>query len=273
MGSELRDKVVVVTGASRGIGLAASRAFAERGARVAMLARSSERLLAEADSIGDGALPIVADVSDPNDVRAAFAHIESEWGRVDVLLNNAGVAVLTSIEEATDAEIAQSMATNLLGPVYTTRAAIPLLRAAGGGDVINISSESTMSPFPFLSLYAASKGGLEIFTKAALTELKPLGIRVTVVVCGATMTDFASGWEPQTMERFFAAAQESGHLSLVSAGQPMSPADVADALVYVASRPAGQIIDVLHIRSHPQRDEPSVFESAATGEGVQTSTT
>jgi NAD(P)-dependent dehydrogenase (short-subunit alcohol dehydrogenase family) len=259
----LKDKVVVVTGASKGIGLAASRAFVERGANVAMLARSSDRLGAEARSIGEGALAIAADVSDPESVRKAFARIASQWGRVDVLLNNAGVAVLTSIEDATDAEIEQSMATNLLGPVYTTRAAIPLLRAAGGGSVINISSESTMSPFPFLSLYAASKGGLETFTKAAHTELKPLGIRVTVVVCGATMTEFASAWEPQTMERFFAAAQESGHLAHVSAGQPMSPADVADALVYVASRPSGQIIDVLHIRSHPEPDEPSVFDSSA----------
>ena len=241
----------MITGASKGIGLAASRAFAARGARVAMLARSSERLHAEAATIGDRALPIVTDVSDPNAVRTAFARVAAEWGRVDVLLNNAGVAVLTSIEDATDTEIAQSMATNLLGPVYTTRAAIPLFRASGGGDVINISSESTMAPFPFLALYAASKGGLETFTKAAHAELKPLGIRVTVVVCGATMTEFASAWDPQTMERFFAAAQESGHLSLVSAGQPMNPSDVADALVYVASRPAGQIIDVLHIRSHP----------------------
>jgi NAD(P)-dependent dehydrogenase (short-subunit alcohol dehydrogenase family) len=253
----MNGKVVVVTGASKGIGLATSRAFADRGARVVMLARSPRHLAAEAEDIGDRALAIATDIGEPDQVRAAFDRIAQDFGRVDVLVNNAGIAALTSIEQATDDVIARSMATNLLGPIYTTRAAIPLLKAAGGGDVINISSESTTAPFPYLSLYAASKGGLEVFAKAALAELKPYGIRVTVVLCGATMTDFASDWDADVMADFFAAAQKGGHLAQVSAGQPMQPADVADALVFVASRPDGQMVDLLHVRSH-HSDEAAV---------------
>ncbi|MCU1426865.1 MAG: short-chain dehydrogenase/reductase [Actinomycetia bacterium] len=258
----MEGKVVVVTGASKGIGLATSRAFAARGAHVVMLARSRERLDKEASNIGDRALPICADVGDPTQVRNAFEHVAAVHGRIDVLVNNAGVAELTSIEDATDDQIVGSIATNLLGPIYTTRAAIPLLKASGGGSVINISSESTMAPFPYLSLYASAKGGLETFARAALAELKPYGIRVTVVVCGATLTEFASDWDPEVMTRFFAAAQESGHLALTSAGQPMQPEAVADALLYIASRPAGQMIDVLHVRSHDTGDKQSLVDFA-----------
>lgn len=264
----MEGKVVVVTGASKGIGRATSRAFAARGAQVVMLARSRERLEAEADSIGANAHAIAVDIGDPDQVNAAFEQIGAEHGRVDTLVNNAGVAVLTSIQDATDEQILRSVSTNLLGPIYATRAAIPMLRATGGGDIINISSESTMSPFPFLALYAASKGGLEVFAKAALTELKPYGIRVTVVLCGATTTEFASEWDAEVMVRFFDAAQQSGHLALASAGQPMNPADVADALVFVASRPAGQMIDLLHVRSHHSGGEEALVEIAQSSKDL-----
>ena len=259
----MQGKVVVITGASSGIGLAASRAFAKLGARVVMLARSEERLGAAALAIGDAALPIATDVSDPDSVRRAFGRITAECRRLDVLVNNAGVAVLTSIEEATDEDLARTFATNLLGPVHMTRSAIPLLRAGGGGDIINISSESTMMPFPFLALYAASKGGLETFGRAAQSELKPIGVRVSTVVCGATETEFGRDWNPKVTMRFLQAAQESGHLAFASAGRPMDPNDVADALVYVVTRPPHQTIDVMHVRSHHASDGSEVFDRPA----------
>lgn len=260
-------KVVAVTGASKGIGLATCRAFVARGARVAMIARSGDLLSAEAEQLGPDALPIVADVGEPDAVRSAFGTIASKFGRLDVLVNNAGAAVLTPIEEASDADIERSFATNLLGPIYATRAAIPLFRATGRGDIINISSESTMLPFPFLALYAASKGGLETFTKAAVSELKPLGIRVTTVVCGATFSEFASDWDPDMTRRFFEAAQASGHLAFASAGLPMQPADVADALVYVATRPPHQTIDLIHVRAHHTGDSGDVLDLATSNPG------
>ena len=131
-----------------------------------MLARSGERLRQAAAEIGPRALPIVADVGDPDDIRAAFTEIGDTFGRLDVLINNAGSAVLTNIEEATDEQIQLSIATNLLGPIYTTRAAIPLFKRTGRGDIINVSSESTLMPFPYLGLYAATKAGMETFARA-----------------------------------------------------------------------------------------------------------
>jgi len=256
---------VVVTGASKGIGFASSMAFAARGAHVVMLARSGERLRQSAAEIGPLALPIVADVGDPDDVRAAFDQIDDAFGRLDVLINNAGSAVLTNIEEATDEQIQLSIGTNLLGPIYTTRAAIPLFTRTGRGDIINVSSESTLNPFPFLGLYAATKAGLETFSRAALAELKPRGIRVTVVVCGTTTTEFGSEWDPEVTLRFLTAAQQSGHLAFAGAGQPMEPSDVADTLVYVATRPPGQILDLLHVRSHHSSDGQDVVDNAVAG--------
>jgi NAD(P)-dependent dehydrogenase (short-subunit alcohol dehydrogenase family) len=171
--------------------------------------------------------------------------------------------VLSSIEESTDEDIARSVETNFLGPIYTTRAAIGLFKRHGRGDIINISSESTMFPFPYLSLYAATKAGLETFTKATLSEVKPLGIRVTVVVCGSTTTEFGTDWDPEVAGRFFTAAQESGHLAMASAGQPMDPSEVADALVFIATRPENQIVDVMHVRSHNNVDADGLAARAA----------
>jgi NAD(P)-dependent dehydrogenase (short-subunit alcohol dehydrogenase family) len=261
--TDLTNAVVAVTGASKGIGLAAARAFSRAGARVVMLARSADRLAVEAEGVGDRAMPIAADVGNPNDVRRAFAMIEAEFGGLDVLVNNAGVAVLSNIEDATDEQIAQSVGTNLLGPVYTTRAAIPLFKKRGRGDVINISTESTLSPFPFLGLYAATKAGMETFSKASLSELKPLGVRVTVVLCGPTMTEFGTDWNAEVLARFIDAAQASGHLASSSAGQPMDPDDVANALVFIATRPPNQIVDVMHVRAHSRVASETVEDLAA----------
>jgi NAD(P)-dependent dehydrogenase (short-subunit alcohol dehydrogenase family) len=261
--SDLTNAVVAVTGASKGIGLATARAFSRSGARVVMLARSADRLAAAAEQIGDRATPIAADVGDPDDVRRAFSTIEAKFGGLDVLVNNAGVAVLSNIEDATDDQIAQSVGTNLLGPVYTTRAAIPLFKKRGRGDIINISTESTMSPLPFLGLYAATKAGMETFSKASLSELKPFGIRVTVVLCGTTMTEFGRDWDTDVLARFLEAAQASGHLATASAGQPMDPGDVADALVFIATRPPNQIVDVMHVRAHSRVAAEGVEELAA----------
>lgn len=258
-GLGVKDGVVVVTGASKGIGRATAKAFLAAGANVVMVARSAERLEAEAAELGPGAVPMTADVGSPGDIRQLFAAIDARFGRLDVLVNNAGVAVLADIEHATDADINRSIATNLLGPIHTTRAAIPLFRRTGGGHVINLSSESTLLPFPFLSLYAATKAGLETFGRAAATELKPLGVRVTTVVCGATMTEFASEWDPDVLARFLDAAQESGHLAFASAGKPMHPDHVASALVFVATRPRGQIIDVIHVRANNAADPAEVL--------------
>src|SRR6266540_143815 len=131
---QLHGRVVVVVGASAGIGLATARRCAAEGADVVMLARGRDRLVAAAAEVGDRATAIVCDITQPDSVRAAFGQIEAKFGKLDALLNVAGVARIRRIEDATDDDIAFVVGVNLLGPIYTTRAAIPLMRAAGAGD-------------------------------------------------------------------------------------------------------------------------------------------
>jgi NAD(P)-dependent dehydrogenase (short-subunit alcohol dehydrogenase family) len=257
----LAGRVACVTGASRGIGCAITAALVDEGADVVMLARDPDVLARAAADLGDHAHPISTDVSDPEAVRAAFKEIASTHGRLDVLVNNAGTSPLRRIENLSDDEILTTVGCNLLGAVYTTREAIPLMRAAGRGDIVNISSESSSMPFPFLGLYAASKAGLETFSKAALVELKPLGVRVTTLVCGATAdTEWSRDWDTDEMARFFEAATASGHLAMVSAGAPQQPEDVADVVRFVVTRPPGQMIDVIHARSHSAVDPANMVD-------------
>ncbi|MFT4564949.1 MAG: meso-butanediol dehydrogenase/(S,S)-butanediol dehydrogenase/diacetyl reductase [Gammaproteobacteria bacterium] len=207
---QLQDKIVAVTGATRGLGLAIVRAFAAEGASVAMLARNSVDLLRVAKEVS-GSLPIVCDVSNPADVRAGFARIAAEFDGLDVLVNNAAVGNPQLIEESSDDLLRLEVEVNLLGPLYCMREAIPLLRARGSGDIINVSSEAVNNPYPFLGLYAATKSALETLSAAVRAEVGDSGIRVAVYrsarVIGGT---FSRDWDPQVTERARTAAAATG---------------------------------------------------------------
>ncbi len=254
MGERLRGKVVAVAGASAGIGLAASRLCAAEGAAVAMLARGRERLDTAAAEIGG--LAIVCDIADPDSVRAAFSEIDATFGRLDALLNVAGVARIRRIEDATDDDIRLVFGVNLLGPIYTTRAAIPRLRAAGGGDIINVSSEITSDYMPLMVLYGASKGGLDTFSRMMVHELKDDRIRVANFVSGSTATDFGANFAPDEVEAAFPVWLASGYLDRV-AGPGMDPEWMAEAFLFQLTRPAGQMIDVIHVRSFAPGHPPA----------------
>jgi NAD(P)-dependent dehydrogenase (short-subunit alcohol dehydrogenase family) len=252
----LAGKVAVVTGATSGSGRAVARRFVAEGADVVFLARGKERLVEETDALGPRAIPIATDVGDVDSVRAAFAEITERFGKVDVLVNNAAVYRPSFVEHVSDDDIVRQVNTNFLGPVFTCRAAIPLLRAAGGGDILNTSSESTLDPFPMLSMYVASKAALEAFSRTLMTEVQDDDIRVTVVVQGTAFdgdgsTDWA--WDPDNAETALALWTERGYMAKVqgrtgSAGQSVD--DVADVHVYVVTRPRGQKLDTVHVRSH-----------------------
>jgi NAD(P)-dependent dehydrogenase (short-subunit alcohol dehydrogenase family) len=166
MSRSMEGKVVVVSGASMGVGRATAQRFAQEGATVVLLARRKLLLDEIADAIGANAVPIVTDVTSSTEVCVAFEQVAAQFGRVDVLVNSAGASRIRMIEEASDEDIAVTVNTNLVAPIYTTRAAIPLLRAAGGGDIMNISSEITLDHLPMMTLYAATKRGLNGFTEA-----------------------------------------------------------------------------------------------------------
>jgi len=209
MGQRLKGKVAIVTGASRGMGLEISRLFASEGAQVAMLARSPEELKSASADI-QGTHPFACDVADPAAVATTFAAIDRRFGRIDILINNAGLARPRLIEEADDNELALQVGANLLGPVHCMRAAIPAMRRNGIGDIVNISSESVTTPYPFLLFYAATKAALEAITTGLRSELKGSGIRASLYRSGRVISSFNEAWDPTMLDQVKAMAASSG---------------------------------------------------------------
>ncbi len=247
-------KVVAVTGASAGSGLGIARRFVAEHASVVLLARDKQRLDAVAADLGPRAVPVACDVADADSVRNAFSEIASRFGTLDVLINNAAIYRPCAVEHLTDEEIARQVQTNLLGPVHTCRAAIPLLRAAGGGDIINTSSESTLHPFPMLSIYVATKAALEAFGGVLAQELVDDDIRVTTVVQGAAKgagsgtTDWE--WDPTQRDAALALWAERGLLGVAYGRNGSQEVDDIGAVhVFIVTRPRTQKLDVVHCRS------------------------
>lgn len=249
----LDGKVAAVTGATSGSGRAIAQRFAEEGAEVVMLARGEDRLQELSEKIGETALGIPTDIGDPDQVRAAFARIEERHGKLDILVNNAAVYRPCPVERLTDDEILTQVRTNFLGAVYTSRAAIPLLRAAGGGDIVNTSSESTLDPFPMLSIYVSTKAALEAFGHVLRSELEPQGTRVSTVIQGASFGEGggSTGWEwdPEHSETAMKLWEEGGWLTRV-AKTTQTVDQIAEVHVFLVTRPRGQKLEVVHVRSY-----------------------
>jgi NAD(P)-dependent dehydrogenase (short-subunit alcohol dehydrogenase family) len=186
-----------------------ARRFSADGEAVVLLGRTAAKVEAVAAAIGGSASGIGCDVASPDSVRSAFAQIAQRHPRIDVLINCAAVYQPFLIAEATDDQILKTITTNLAGPIYCARAAIPMLNR--GGHIINVSSESVELPFPHLLLYQCSKAGLERFSQGLQRELEPSGIRVTTVRAGQMM-DADKVWdvEPAAAARFAQAAIAAG---------------------------------------------------------------
>jgi NAD(P)-dependent dehydrogenase (short-subunit alcohol dehydrogenase family) len=244
----LAGKVVAVTGASRGIGRATACTLAAAGARVALLARPSDHLEAAAADVAGG-LAVPIELSDSDQVRAGFATIRDTFGRLDVLVNNAATAIASRIEDVSDADLATQIGTNFLGAVYSTRSAIPMLRETQG-TIVTISSESALDPFPYLLVYSAMKAALESFTRGLLHELRKDGIRVTLLIAGLTNTGgFSARWDPEVRAAASAEWEEGGYLTRVAGTKPQEPEDVAEAILFVVTRPRRTMIDVIWSRA------------------------
>ncbi len=184
-----RARVVVITGGSRGIGLATAQAFAAQGDQVIISGRDAGRLKSAADQIrSDQIDKIVCDVRDPASVEQTFQQIDSRYGTIDVLFNNAGVAhALTPVEKLAPETWREVMETNLTGMYLVTRAALPLMGA--GSSIVNNLSVAAVQPFSGMSAYNAAKFGALGFTKALREELRQKGIRVIALLPGATNTE------------------------------------------------------------------------------------
>jgi NAD(P)-dependent dehydrogenase (short-subunit alcohol dehydrogenase family) len=187
------QKVALVTGAARGIGLAVAKRFLADGWRVALLDILGDQLAKSVTALAnpDATLALTCDVSDADAVTSAFGEIEQRFGRLDALINNAGVAVFAPLMETSDAEWSRVLAVNLTGPFLCTKAAVPLMRHHGGGAIVNITSISGLRASTLRSAYGTSKAGLAHLTKQLAVELADLGIRVNGVAPGPVDTAMA----------------------------------------------------------------------------------
>ena len=186
-------KVALVTGAARGIGLAVAKRFLAEGWRVALLDILGDVLEKSVAGLNeaDATPALTCDVSDTDAVASALAKIERRFGRLDALINNAGVAVFTPVMETSDADWERVLAVNLTGPFLCTKAAVPLMRKHGGGAIVNITSISGLRASTLRSAYGTSKAGLAHLTKQLAVELAELGIRVNGVAPGPVDTAMA----------------------------------------------------------------------------------
>lgn len=176
----LDTKVAIVTGSTRGIGRGIAARFADEGAVVVVHGRSQDGAASVAEEIGRGALGLGADVSDSRAVDALVAHAVEAFGRVDVLVNNAGIALDNFVTRTTDERWAAVLGTNLSGPFYVTRAVVPHMKH-NGGSIVNVVSWSGLRGNVGQSAYAASKAGLHGLTLALAKELAKFGIRVNAL--------------------------------------------------------------------------------------------
>ena len=205
------QKVATVTGAARGIGLGTVRRFLVDGWRVALLDIDEETLnRSAADLHTDSVLPICCDVADAAGVTKAFSAVAQTFGRLDVLVNNAGIAIFKPILNITYEEWSRVLAVNLTGPFLCTQAAAPLIRDSGGGAIVNITSISGLRASTLRTAYGTSKAGLAHLTQQQAIELASLGIRVNAVAPGPVDTAMAKA---ATLRKFVPLIMMPFHLT------------------------------------------------------------
>jgi 3-oxoacyl-[acyl-carrier protein] reductase len=188
-----------------------ARRFARDGETTILLGRTLSKVEALADELGPPHFAVECDVGSPDSVRSAFAKIAERHDKIDVLINNAAIYEPFMVADATDEQILGIMNTNFAGPIFTCRAAIPMMEK--GGTIINVTSESVALEFPMLSLYASTKTGLERFTESLSLELQPAGIRVSTVRAGPMWEEGKTAnvnWDPQAAMRFYELCGKSG---------------------------------------------------------------
>jgi NADP-dependent 3-hydroxy acid dehydrogenase YdfG len=243
MTGTLAGRVALVTGASSGIGEGAALALAAAGATVAVAARRADRLeslVKRIESAGGKALALPGDVVDEAVARSIVEQTVKKFGRLDILVNSAGIIQAGGVENANTDEWRRVLEVNLLATLYTCTAAIAPMRAQGGGDIINISSTAGRRAAAPFGPYSTSKFGLTGMTEGLRQEVGKYGIRVCIIEPGATATEVADSISDPNYRKAMQA-----HVSKDGA---MKPEDVADAIVFVLSLPRRANVSQLLIR-------------------------
>ena len=216
----LEGRVALVTGGARGLGEAYVRALHDEGAQVVaadLLAEQGEALAAE---LGERARFVQLDVTNEDAWAAAVADVAQTWGRIDILINNAGVVNAAPIEHLTTQKWNDAIAVNLTGTFFGCRAVVPIMKTNGGGSIINISSVEGMRGSPKLHAYTAAKWGVRGLTKGLAVELGPSGIRVNSVHPGLILTEMSSRIDPEHLD--------------IPLGRPGTVEDLTGTIVYLA---------------------------------------
>lgn len=183
-------KVWFITGASKGLGLALAKQLLQAGHKVAATSRNSESLIEAVNFKGDTFLPLRVELGDDEHVAAAIAQTHQSFGRIDVVVNNAGYGIGGSIEELSDKETRDSFDVNVFGTINVIRHVLPILRGQGSGHIINISSIAGIAPATGWSVYGAVKHAVIGLSEVLADDVKDLGINVTVIAPGAFRTNF-----------------------------------------------------------------------------------
>jgi len=252
----VKDRVIAITGASQGLGLAAAKTLVARGAKVALIARNKEALDKACAVLGPHAKAFPTDITDHDAVHKTFAEIQQTFGQLDGLVNNAGLARPNKICETDPQELLLQLNTNIGGVIYCCKAALPLLKKSSNGRIVNISSASARSRLEIshLGVYSASKCAVDRLSDELRDELREDGIAVTVLSPGATMTDFAAGWDMKKLTTAFRAWSKKskyfdGYMDVKYVGQA-----IADCFNY----PKGVCIDFIEIRPNKIEEKPNL---------------
>jgi NADP-dependent 3-hydroxy acid dehydrogenase YdfG len=243
---DLSSQVVAVTGASSGIGEATALACAKAGAAVALAARRSERIEALAQRIvedGGRAIAVETDVGQEEQARRFVERTHAELGRLDVLVNNAGVMLLGPIENAPTEEWRRMIEANVFGVLYCTHAALPLMRAQGSGHIVNVSSVAGRVARAGSGVYNLTKFGVGAFSESLRQEGVAIGVRVTTIEPGAVATELPGHNRPEVLEQM--AKRFEGVT-------PLEAGDIAAAILYAIGQPANVSINEVLIRPSGQ---------------------
>ena len=240
MAGSLAGKVALVTGASSGIGAAAAVAMAAAGATVAISARRKDRLVAQIEGAGGKALALPGDMTVEAEAIAAVEDTVKALGRIDILINSAGIMQAGGIEGADLDEYRKVVDINLLATVYTCKAAITHMLAQGGGDIINISSLAGRKGGPETNAYSASKHAVNAMTNGMRQELGDRNIRVSFLMPGATETEVASGISNPAWRDAIAK-----HVSKEGA---VKASEIGDTLVFMLAMPRNVNISEISVR-------------------------
>jgi len=246
MPSGLTNKVILVTGASGGIGSAAALAFNQAGAKVAITSRRKEKLDQLARQMKDP-LVVPADLSSPEQSVDTIRQVIEHFGRIDVLVNNAASIIVTTADTVTPADLLQAFSTNLIAPVVATQEAILHMRRQGGGHIINIGSPGFMMGIPFYAPYVCSKAAFSAWTRTIQAEWSGTGIRISEYFPGYVSTDSKPESRIGEVEQDFLMEKKQNFITKKFT-HPKTPDDVARDLIHLILKPKLLMYSDLSVR-------------------------